>query len=261
MAASMNEIKHRIASTKSTRQITDAMQMVQTVKLNQIQGQTKTYNEYVAKIKAVVMHLAETHMLDKQKPKQPQTGPTKTGYLVITSDRGMVGSYNSNVLRGTNNFIKSHTPNKDNYVLMAVGSTGADFYKKNNENVVYEYRGVSDIPTFTEVKEIVKTVTQMYDDGVYTELYVCYEHFVNRVRADFVTERLLPMDRESVEESMQGANGAGSNVRAQVLSAEYEVEPTESEVLQSILHSMPRVWSMEQFWMLRLPNILRARWQ
>ncbi|ANZ59691.1 F0F1 ATP synthase subunit gamma [Fructilactobacillus lindneri] len=235
--AGMNEVKHRIASTKSTRQITEAMEMVQTVKLNQIQGQTETYNTYVSKIKSVVMHLAQSHMLDNHKPSRNKADNSKgkTAYLVITSDRGMVGSYNSSVLRGTNRFIEQHTPNQDDYVIMAVGGTGADFYKKNGANIAYEYRGVSDIPTFNEVKGIVKAVSQMYNDGVFTELYVCYNHFVNRVKSDYRAEKLLPMDRESIEQSMNGAEGAGSDVKTKVLSAEYEVEPSEEEVLNAIL--------------------------
>ena len=130
MVESMNEVKHRIASTKSTRKITEAMEMVQTVKLNKIQGQTKTYDQYVSKIKSVVMHLANTHMLDNQKPSSADSSKSKTAYLVITSDRGMVGSYNSNAIRGTNRFIEKHTPNKADYLILAVGGNGADFYKK-----------------------------------------------------------------------------------------------------------------------------------
>ncbi|WP_429971129.1 F0F1 ATP synthase subunit gamma [Fructilactobacillus sp. Tb1] len=236
MVESMNEVKHRIASTKSTRQITEAMNMVQTVKLNQILGQTKTYDQYVSKIKAVVMHLAQTHMLDNQKPSSADSSTkSKTAYLVITSDRGMVGSYNSNAIRGTNRFIEKHTPNKEDYLILAVGGNGADFYKKNGADVAYEYRGVSDIPKFSEVRGIVKAVSQMYEDGVFTELYVCSNHFVNRIRSDFKAQKLFPMDREAVEESMDGANGAGSEVKTKVLSAEYDVEPSEKEVLEAIL--------------------------
>lgn len=235
MVESMNEVKHRIASTKSTRKITEAMEMVQTVKLNQIQGQTKTYDQYVSKIKSVVMHIDNTHMLDNQKPSSADSSKSKTAYLVITSDRGMVGSYNSNAIRGTNRFIEKHTPNKADYLILAVGGNGADFYKKNGADVAYEYRGVSDIPTFSEVKEIVKAISQMYEDGVFTELYVCSNHFVNRIRSDFKAQKLFPMDREAVEESMDGANGAGSAVKTEVLSAEYDVEPSEKEVLEAIL--------------------------
>ncbi len=100
----------------------------------------------------------------------------------------MVGSYNSNVIRETNEFIEANSGD-DDYLILAVGGTGADFYKKRGANVAYEYRGVSDVPTFNEVREIVKTVTSMYDTGVFSELYVCYNHFVNRIVSRFRGEK------------------------------------------------------------------------
>lgn len=226
MAESMSDVQHRIASTKNTRQITSAMQMVQTSKLNQIQKAAVGYQDYVSKVKAVVMHLAKSHLLDDSSSDSKQSG--KTAYLVITSDRGMVGSYNSNVLRETNEFIASHSGDND-HLILAVGGTGADFYKKRGDNVAYEYRGVSDVPTFNEVREIVKTVTSMYDSGVFSELYVCYNHFVNRLVARFRGEKMLPVDSETLS-----GNAAG-DTQAETLSAAYDMEPSEKEVLKVVL--------------------------
>ncbi|CAI2653426.1 ATP synthase gamma chain [Apilactobacillus kunkeei] len=231
MAESINDVKHRIASTRNTRQITTAMQMVSTAKLNRIQKHTSNYEEYVSRVKAVVMHLAQSHLLDKinssSNASDHKSG--KTAYLVITSDRGMVGSYNSNVIRETNNFIEEHTPNPDDYMILAVGGNGADFYKNRNVNVAYEYRGVSDIPTFAEVREIVKTANSMFEDGVFDKLYVCYTHFVNRISSTFRAEKMLPMDSEAFEEE------SSKDIKAHEYSAEYEIEPDESAVLKVVL--------------------------
>ncbi|MCH5462103.1 F0F1 ATP synthase subunit gamma [Lactobacillus sp. LC28-10] len=226
MAESMSAVQHRIASTKNTRQITSAMQMVQTSKLNQIQKAAVGYQDYVSKVKAVVMHLAKSHLLDDSSSDSKQSG--KTAYLVITSDRGMVGSYNSNVLREANEFIASHSGD-DEHLILAVGGTGADFYKKRGENVAYEYRGVSDVPTFDEVREIVKTITSMYDSGVFSELYVCYNHFVNRLVARFRGEKMLPVDSETL------SGDAAEETQADTLSAAYDMEPSEKEVLKVVL--------------------------
>jgi F-type H+-transporting ATPase subunit gamma len=80
----------------------------------------------------------------------------KTGYLVITSDRGLVGGYNSNVLRSVMDDFDDHE-SPDDYVVMAIGGMGAEFFKARDIQLAYEYRGVSDMPTFDEVREIVKT--------------------------------------------------------------------------------------------------------
>jgi F0F1-type ATP synthase, gamma subunit len=245
MAESMSDVQHRIASTKNTRQITSAMQMVQTSKLNQIQKAAVGYQDYVSKVKAVVMHLAKSHLLDDSSSDSKQSG--KTAYLVITSDRGMVGSYNSNVLRETNEFIQSHSGDND-HLILAVGGTGADFYKKRGENVAYEYRGVSDVPTFNEVREIVKTVTSMYDSGVFSELYVCYNHFVNRLVARFRGEKMLPVDSETL------SGDAAEDTQAETLSAAYDMEPSEKEVLKLFYHSIQRASFSEQSWMLKRLN-------
>ncbi|TPR35135.1 F0F1 ATP synthase subunit gamma [Apilactobacillus micheneri] len=231
MAESINEVKHRIASTKSTHQITTAMQMVSTAKLNRIQKHSVSYEQYVSRVKSVVMHLAQSHLLDNiNSSSNADSGKAKkTAYLVITSDRGMVGSYNSNVIREANAFIEKNTPNPDDYMILSVGGNGADFYKNRNVNVAYEYRGVSDIPTFAEVREIVKTANSMYEDGVFDELYVCYTHFINRISSEFRAEKMLPMDSEAMNE------GASKDVKTSKISAEYEVEPDKQAVLKSIL--------------------------
>ncbi|KJW11904.1 F0F1 ATP synthase subunit gamma [Levilactobacillus spicheri] len=230
MAESIHDVQRRINSTKATRQITAAMQMVSTAKLNKIQKHATGYQDYVSKVKAVVMHLSQSHLLDNSSSNLQSDRPVKkTAYLVITSDRGMVGSYNSSVLRDANRFIEERTPNQDDYMILAVGGTGADFYKHRGVNVAYEYRGVSDVPQFNEVREIVKTVTTMFNNQVFDELFVCYNHFVNRISSRFRAEKMLPVDKETL--TTDAANDTPTNQ----LVAEYDTEPSEAEVLQVVL--------------------------
>ncbi len=234
MPASLNVVKHRIDSTKKTRQITNAMEMVSQAKLNQIQKHTTSYEEYASQIKSVIAHLAQSHLLDSvgksqgQKSGDGQSSTKRSAYLIVTSDRGMVGSYNSNVIRSTNEFISKHSGSND-YQVLTVGGNGAEFYKKRGVNLTYEYRGVSDVPTFAEVRQIVKTITTMYDAGKFDELYVCYEHFVNRLTSRFRAEKMLPVDSESF------ASEASEDIETKTLTAEYDVEPSEEEVFNVIL--------------------------
>lgn len=203
--------------------------MVQTSKLNQIQKAAVGYQDYVAKVKAVVMHLAKSHLLENSSNDQKKKpARKKAAYLIITSDRGMVGSYNSNVLREANQFITAHSGDEE-YLILAVGGTGADFYKKRGRNVAYEYRGVSDVPDFREVREIVKTITTMYDNQLFDELYVLYEHFVNRLVARFKAEKMLPVDDESLSKELAEDSGDLE------LTASYDMEPSEEEILGLIL--------------------------
>ena len=245
MPASLQEVKRRIASTKKTGQITSAMQMVSTAKLSQIQRHTANYQVYATKIRSVITHLAKSHLLDsaatgfsnnrdgdgqlntlamlKQRPVK------KTGIVVITSDRGLVGSYNSNVIKQTMELIANNGHTKEDTVIIAIGSTGADFFSKRGFNVGYEYRGVSDIPKFREVRQIVEAIVMMYDSEIYDELYVCYNHFVNTLTSIFRAEKMLPITAENmgnddfVEETKEGYNIA------------YETEPSQDAILEVIL--------------------------
>ncbi|WP_224428746.1 F0F1 ATP synthase subunit gamma [Pediococcus acidilactici] len=239
MAISEQDVKRRIDSTKKTSQITTAMQMVSTAKLSQIQKHTVGYQVYAQKVESIVAHLAKSHLMNagvagKASSDQAisaadllvQRPVKKTGYLVITSDRGLVGSYNSSVIKQTNDFMKEHGHDGGgDAIILAVGSTGADFYKNRPQKVGYEYRGVSDVPTFNEVREIVTTVTKMYKDGEFDELYVCYNHFVNRLSNSFHVTKLLPIGGEELV----------NDGKHETITAEYETEPSPEVLLQEIL--------------------------
>ncbi|AEV94958.1 F0F1 ATP synthase subunit gamma [Pediococcus claussenii] len=242
MAISEQDVKRRIDSTRKTNQITTAMQMVSTAKLNQIQKHTVGYQVYAQKVESIVAHLAKSHLMNisggsashsnsdqisaadllRQRPVK------KSAYLVITSDRGLVGSYNSNVIKQTNDFMKQQGHSEKDSVVLAVGGTGADFYKNRGVEVAYEYRGVSDVPTFNEVREIVKTVTRMYSEEKFDELFVCYNHFVNRLSNHFRSTKMLPIGDDVL--------GTNSDNTAEVqLSAEYDTEPSPEVLLGDIL--------------------------
>lgn len=237
MAESLISIKRRIASTKSTGKITQAMQMVSGAKLNRVEQRSINYQIYANKIREIVTHLAAAQLLhladnSNESPSEndeitindllQQRPIKKTGYLVITSDRGLVGSYNSTVIRAMTKMIADEHKKDDEYVFMAIGSKGADFFKARGMNLAYEYRGVSDIPTFNEVRKIVKTVVQMYDNEVFDELYVCYNHHVNTLTSEFRAEKMLPINDLDVSEI------ADNNI-------EYITDPSKDEVLDRIL--------------------------
>ena len=244
MPASLQEVKRRIESTKKTGQITGAMQMVSTAKLSQIQKHAVSYQVYAQKIRSVITHLAKSHLLDSATTGESETSQDgkintlgmlkqrpvkKTGVVVITSDRGLVGSYNSNVIKQTMSLVNSEERNKDNVVILANGGTGADFFKKRGYEVGYEYRGVKDIPTFREVRPIVNAIVTMYSNGQYDELYVCYNHFVNTLTSAFRAEKMLPISAENMGSDVFNTPDENG------LMADYETEPSQDAILEVVL--------------------------
>lgn len=247
MAESLLELKKKIASIQKTGQITEAMRMVSGVKLNQTEKLDQGYTIYNDKIRTTVSHLMSSQILSKISSSemdsesldsldysdvfnlgsltsliQPRKEIKSTGYLVISGDRGLVGSYNSQVIKNMMSIFKdSEAENKDIKVL-AVGSVAAQFFKKQNLNVVYEYSGIDDVPTYNQVKDVIETVVKMYLNGVYDELYVCYTHHVNTLTSAFRVEKMLPISDIDINHE-------------DAMPKDYITEPSVDSVLKAIL--------------------------
>ncbi|CAH0418652.1 F0F1 ATP synthase subunit gamma [Periweissella ghanensis] len=229
MPASLQDIQRRITSTKKTGQITGAMQMVSTAKLSQIQRHTAGYQAYVTHVKAVVAHLAQAHVLANAQGELLEVRPiNKTGILVVTSDRGLVGSYNSTVLKQTLDLIAKKHLTPANTEILAVGGVGADFFKKRGFNVTYEYRGVSDVPQFMEIREIVKAVIAMFASDVFDELTIAYNHFVNRISNEYRVMPMLPITEDTLQIHAEQTGETAS-------LASYEMDPSPEAILKAVL--------------------------
>lgn len=126
--ASLRDIKTRINSTKKTSQITKAMEMVSASKLNRAETSAKSFVPYMEKIQEVVANIA-LGSTDVSHPMLEKRPVKKTGYVVITSDRGLAGAFNSNVLRAVYQTIQERHRSTDEYAVIAIGKVGRDFFK------------------------------------------------------------------------------------------------------------------------------------
>src|SRR5690606_34114452 len=143
----------------------------------------------------------------------------KTGYLVITSDKGLAGGYNANLLRKVLNDIRSRHQSQDEYVIFVVGRKGREFFKKRNEPVADEVTGLPDAPRFSDIKDIASKAVRYFEEGKYDQLYLVYNQFINAVSQIPVEKQLLPLTAE----------------KASGQSADYEYEPSAGEVLNVLL--------------------------
>ena len=232
MGASLNEIKTRIASTKKTSQITRAMQMVSASKLTKSEASSQKFQVYATKVREIVTHLTATQLNDiaSENPRGDinynsmllSRPVKKTGYIVITADGGLVGGSNSSILKQTMSILEEDHQSPDDYVMIAIGGTGADFFKARGINLAYELRNLSDQPSFDEVRKIVNMATTMYQNEVFDELYVCYNHHINSLTSQFRVEKMLPISDLDPEE-------------ATTFEQEYIFEPSKEEILSQLL--------------------------
>ncbi|SFH69608.1 F0F1 ATP synthase subunit gamma [Pisciglobus halotolerans] len=237
MAESLQEINKRIQSTKKTSHITKAMQMVSAAKLGKSEEASRSFQIYANKIREIVTHLAQTqltmieegNMIGTNSPSMidfhdmlVERPVNKTGYLIISSDTGLAGSYNSSVIKQTIDMISRDHQSPDEYVFMAIGSTAADFFKNRGMNVVYELEHLSDQPSFDEIRAIAKTLVEMFKNGVFDELYVCYNHHINTITFEYRADKMLPITDLDPSESIE-------------YEQDYIYEPSKEEILDILL--------------------------
>lgn len=218
------EIKRRIKSVKNTKQITKAMKMVAAAKLRRAQERAEESRPYTEKMSEVISNISarndtvEHPLLEVREIK-------KTGYLVITSDQGLAGGYNSNLLRKLVVTIKQRHKSSDEYDIFVIGKKGREFLKRREFPIVGEITGLSDAPTFLEIKNIANTVVRMYAEGIFDEVYIYYNEFVSAMTQIPSEKKLLPLTNLETD----------SNNEDSKLSAFIEFEPSAEDVLGVLL--------------------------
>jgi len=216
--ASLRDIKSRITSTKKTSQITKAMQMVSAAKMNRAEMNAKAFVPYMTKIQEVTASIAQGSK-GVQNPLLTSRPVKKTGYVVISSDRGLAGAYNSNVLRQLFNTIKSRHKSNDEFAIIAIGRVARDFFKKRNMPVILDIIGVPDQPSFAEIKDIASKTVGMFADETFDELFLYYTHYVSAIQLDVTEKKLLPL----------------TDIQSEGKLTSYEFEPSAEEILDVLL--------------------------
>ncbi|RIW36123.1 F0F1 ATP synthase subunit gamma [Bacillus salacetis] len=216
--ASLRDIKSRITSTKKTSQITKAMQMVSASKMARAETNAKAFVPYMEKIQEVVSSIA-LGSTDASHPMLVSRPVKKTGYLVITSDRGLAGAYNSNVIRLVHNQIKERHSSNDEFAIIAIGRIGRDFFQKRGFNVIEGITGIPDQPSFSDIKDIANKAVGMFSDGAYDELYLYYNHYVSAIQQDVTEKKVLPL----------------TDLDSSAKLTSYEFEPSAEDILEVLL--------------------------
>jgi F-type H+-transporting ATPase subunit gamma len=216
--ASLRDIKNRINSTKKMSQITKAMEMTSAAKWNRGVMSARAFVPYMDKIQEVTASIAlgTTGVLHPMLQFRPVK---KTGYIVMTSDRGLAGAFNSNVIRKVFQTIKSRHKSNDEFAIIAIGRVARDFFVKQEMNVVLDIVGISDQPSFTDIKEITSLTVGMFADGSFDELNIYYSHYVSAISQDVTERKLLPL----------------SEIQTTAKLASYEFEPSAEEILEVLL--------------------------
>lgn len=222
--ASLREIKGRIGSTKKMSQITSAMHMVSNSKLKRAEENARKFQPYMDKIQEAVQAIASgdntsSHPMLRERPVK------RTGYVIITSDSGLAGPYNANIIKEITGKIRErHNDNPDSYDLFVIGRMGYEFLENRGYNVTNHRIGLDDQPSFSSVKEIAQQSVAQFSNEDIDELYIVYNQFISVLEQKVSTRKLLPLSEDDAANQTQASN----------LST-YEFEPDKESILETIL--------------------------
>ena len=194
--ASMRDIKRRKNSVTSTQQITKAMKLVSTVKLQKARTRAEKTNPYTDQ-----MYKTVSSMMKKSgtiiHPYLSAGDSNRKAVIVITSNRGLAGGYNSNVVK----LITGSDFKKEDLDIYALGSKGNDLLARRGYKIVQNRSDIMEDPTYTDAMELCRTVLDSFAKGEVGEIYLAYTHFKNTVTHIPTLIKLLPVDASGMEEA------------------------------------------------------------
>ncbi|MEY4507454.1 MAG: synthase subunit gamma [Pseudomonadota bacterium] len=236
--AAGKEIRGKIKSVENTKKITKAMEMVAASKMRKAQERMRATRPYSEKVRQIVGNLSlanpeySHHFMVKNEGKA-------AGFVVVTTDKGLCGGLNTNVLRATTTKIKEVQAEGLDVRTVAIGNKGFGFLNRVGAKVVSHAIGLGDTAHLERLIGPVKVLLDAYEAGEISTVYLCYTKFINTMKQESVVEQLLPL---SAADMQAGAGGRDWDYLyepdAQTVIDELLVRYIEAQVYQAVAESM-----------------------
>ncbi|MYW92435.1 F0F1 ATP synthase subunit gamma [Amycolatopsis rubida] len=238
MAAQLRELRSRIKATKSIGKITKAMELIATARITKARAKVAASRPYADEITKVLSALAGAaanldHPLLVERP-----NPKRAAVLVVTSDKGQCGGYNSNVLKATEELLALLKKEGKEVDVYTTGSKGLNYYRFRNRAVAGSWTGFSDQPGYPDAVAAAETLVQSFNAGVddasgnadgitgVDEIHVVYTEFVSMLTQRPVAKRVAPLEVEYSD---------GEDEKPAGLLPSYEFEPSADKLLSALL--------------------------
>ena len=219
--AGSKEIRAKIKSVENTRKITRAMEMVAAAKMRKAQERMRAARPYAEKIRAVAAHLSRANPEYKHPFLVKREENRNVGLIVVTSDKGLCGGLNTNVLRLAVTRMKSWEGEGKGLLVCPIGNKGFGFMNRVGAKVKSHLTGLGDSPHIEKLIGAVKVMLDAYSAGEIDSIHISYNHFVNTMKQEPCVEQLLPLSGEQ----MGTAEG----------SWDYIYEPDAKQVIDELL--------------------------
>ena len=220
-------LRRRIGSVQNTKKITRAMELIAATRVVKAQQRARSAKPYAEQITSVIENLAAggaevDHPLLRKAEKV-----SRVGVVVISSDRGLAGPYNSSVIRAAERQVQNARSEGADYSLIVIGRKARDYFAFRNFNIDSYTEGISDNPTYEDARRISETVSEMFSEGKVDRVELVYTEFLSIGSQKVTVRRFLPLEDTEV---IASEGGGDSN-----LSTAFEFEPSPESVLEALL--------------------------
>ncbi|NIF79820.1 F0F1 ATP synthase subunit gamma [Paraburkholderia sp. Cy-641] len=226
--AGMKEIRGKIKSVQNTRKITKAMEMVAASKMRRAQERMRAARPYADKVRDIAAHMSRANPEYRHPFMVSNDGAKAAGIILVTTDKGLCGGMNTNVLRASVQKFKELEGQGKTIEATAIGSKGLGFLNRLRAKVVSNVVHLGDTPHLEKLIGAVKVQLDLFSEGKISAVYLAYTRFVNTMKQEPVIEQLLPLSAEQFERTKED----GTTPRTQW---DYIYEPDAQAVVDELL--------------------------
>lgn len=226
--ANLKEVRTRIASVKSTQQITSAMKMVAASKLRRAQNAIIQMRPYAAKLKEILQNLsASLDAGDDGSIYADQREPKNVLIVVVSSNRGLCGAFNANIIKAANKLINDKYKsqfNSGNLSMMTIGRKVSEYFAKNDYTVFSSHDSIFDSLTFEQVSVLSQNVMDRFEEKKFDRVEIIYNQFKNAATQNLIAEQFLPVEPVQLEEG-----------QVETSKVDYIFEPSKEEIVHDLI--------------------------
>lgn len=223
--AGTKEIRSKIKSVQNTRKITKAMEMVAASKMRRAQERMRAARPYASKIRNVAANITRANP-EYRPPFMMQREVKNVGIILITTDKGLCGGLNTNILRMLTNSMKGWHGEKKEMLCTAIGAKGFQFLNRIKAKLVSHATHLGDKPSLDNLIGTIKVQLDAFEKGEIDAIYLCYNRFINTMKQEPVIEQILPLSADSLVQTSEEVLAYGWD---------YIYEPDAQTVLDDLL--------------------------
>jgi F-type H+-transporting ATPase subunit gamma len=229
--ANLKEVRNRISSVSSTQQITKAMKMVSAAKLKRATNAIVQLRPYANKLKELLSNLSAS-LEDGSSPFLQQREPVRVLVVVVSSNRGLAGAFNANVIKTANNLIAEKYSDQlraGNVSIIAIGKKSQEFYERRKYNVIGNNTELYNELNFANASVITESIMEGFLKGQYDRVEIVYNHFKNAAMQFLITEQLLPVPKTEVKKEEVKKD------EVKPAQVDYILEPSQEEIIAQLI--------------------------